>query len=47
MFQLYNAQGMYGTQEIPDPNLLELGVKFHTVEDFIRDRLLPHLGIEN
>jgi len=46
MFKLYNAQGMYGTKEIPDPNLLELGIKFHSVEDFIRDRLLPHLGIQ-
>jgi hypothetical protein len=45
MFKLYNAQGMYGTKEIPDPNLLELGVKFHSVEDFIRDRLLPHVDI--
>jgi hypothetical protein len=46
MFKLYNAIGMYGTKEIPDPNLVELGVKFHTVEDFIRDRLVPHLDIK-
>jgi hypothetical protein len=45
MFELYNHQGMYGKQEIPDPKLLELGVKFHTVEDFVRDRLVPHLKL--
>lgn len=45
MFKLYNAQGMYGTQPIPDPNLLALGIKFHSVEDFVRERLIPHLGI--
>ena len=46
MFTLYNDIGMYGTKPIPDPNLLELGVKFHSVEDFIRDKLCPHLGIQ-
>jgi hypothetical protein len=45
MFQLYNDIGMYGTKEIPDQNLLDLGVKFHTVEDFVRERLAPHLGV--
>lgn len=45
MFKLYNDIGMYGTKEIPDPNLLELGVKFQTLEDFIKDSLVPHLKI--
>jgi hypothetical protein len=45
MFQLYNDIGMYGTKEIPDQNLEALGIKFHTVEDYIRERLVPHLGI--
>ena len=45
MFQLYNDIGMYGTKEIPDQNLLDLGVKFHTVEDFVHERLAPHLGV--
>jgi hypothetical protein len=45
MFKLYNAQGMYGSQEIPDPKLLELGIEFHSVEDFVRERLVPHLQI--
>jgi hypothetical protein len=43
MFTLYNDIGMYGAQPIPDPNLLNLGINFHSVEDFIRDRLVPHL----
>ena len=45
MFHLYNDIGMYGTKQIPDPNLLELGIKFHTVEDFIKEQLCPHLNI--
>jgi len=45
MFQLYNHQSMYGKKEIPDQKVLELGVKLHGVEDFVRERLLPHLGI--
>ncbi len=45
MFQLYNSQGMYGSQEIPDPKVLNLGVKLHGVDDFVRETLLPHLGI--
>lgn len=45
MFQLYNEFGMYGNKEIPDENVLALGVKLHGVEDFVRSRLLPHLGL--
>lgn len=46
MLQLYNSVGMYPGVEIPTPEAMELGVKFHTAEDFIRERLLPHLGIK-
>lgn len=45
MFQLYNECGMYGSKEIPDENVLALGVKLHGIEDFVRERLLPHLGL--
>ncbi|KZT04881.1 NAD(P)-binding protein [Laetiporus sulphureus 93-53] len=45
MFQLYNEMGMYGKKEIPDENILKLGVKFHDVDDFVRERLAPHLGL--
>ncbi|CCM05618.1 uncharacterized protein FIBRA_07847 [Fibroporia radiculosa] len=37
MFQLYNEMGMYGTKEIPDENILKLGVKLHGIDDFWRD----------
>lgn len=47
MFELYNRVGMYPGKEIPDENVLALGVKLHSVEDFIRDRLLPHLGLQS
>lgn len=46
MFKLYNGIGMYGSKEIPDEGLLELGVRFHSVEDFIRERLMPYLQID-
>lgn len=45
MFKLYNMAGMYGTKKIPDPNLLKLGVKLHGIEDFVRETLLPSLGM--
>lgn len=47
MFQLYNHLGtMYPGQQIPDPNVTEmLGVRLHGVEDYVRERLLPHLGL--
>ncbi|KAI8930864.1 hypothetical protein NX059_011881 [Plenodomus lindquistii] len=45
MLQLYNNVGMYPGVEIPTPEVLELNVKLHTAEDFIRERLLPHLGL--
>ncbi|KAH7016738.1 hypothetical protein EDB80DRAFT_827033 [Ilyonectria destructans] len=46
MLQLYNNVGMYPGVAIPTPEVLELDVKLHTAEDFIRERLLPHLGLE-
>ena len=45
MFQLYNEMGMYGTKEIPDPNVLKLGVQLHDIDDFVRSKLAPHLGL--
>jgi hypothetical protein len=46
MLKLYNSVGMYPGVKIPTTEVLELGVKLHTAEDFIRERLLPHLGIK-
>lgn len=45
MYQLYNELGMYEGKELPDPNVIALGVKMHGIEDFVRERLLPHLGL--
>ena len=45
MYQLYNEMGMYRGKEPPDENIVALGVKMHNVEDFVRDRLLPSLGL--
>lgn len=45
MLQLYNNVGMYPGVKIPTPEVAQLGVKLHGAEDFIRERLLPHLGL--
>ncbi|KAH8593146.1 hypothetical protein B0O99DRAFT_653520 [Bisporella sp. PMI_857] len=46
MLQLYNAVGMYPGLEVPTAEVAELGVKLHTSEDYIREKLLPHLGLK-
>jgi hypothetical protein len=45
MYQLYNEMGMYGNKQLPDENIVALGVKMHGFEDFVRERLVPHLGL--
>ena len=45
MFQLYNEMGMYGTKEIPDENVLKVCVQLHGIDDFVRSKLAPHLGL--
>jgi hypothetical protein len=45
MYQLYNEMGMYGHKELPDEKILKLGVTMHGIEDFVRERLVPHLGL--
>jgi hypothetical protein len=45
MYQLYNEIGMYGNKELPDENIIALGVKMHDIEDFVRERLVPYLGL--
>lgn len=45
MLQLHNNVGMYPGVEVPTPEVLDLGIKLHTAEDYIRERLLPHLGL--
>ncbi|KAF5678571.1 hypothetical protein FDENT_8950 [Fusarium denticulatum] len=46
MLQLYNNVGMYPGVDIPTPEVAMLGVKLHSAEDFIRERLLPHLNLD-
>jgi hypothetical protein len=43
MFNLYNMTGTYPGVELPDPNVVDLGVRLHGVDEFIIERLLPHL----
>jgi hypothetical protein len=46
IFQFYNDVGMHPRVQLPDPEVLKLGIEFHNVEDYVRDRLLPHLGLQ-
>lgn len=46
MLQLYEDVGMYPGVQIPQQDLLDLGVRLHTAEEYVRERLLPHLGLE-
>ncbi|KAL1885703.1 hypothetical protein Plec18167_001198 [Paecilomyces lecythidis] len=47
MFHLYNHGYMYRGATVPDENVFKLlGVKFHDLEDFVRDKLLPYLGLK-
>jgi hypothetical protein len=45
MLQLYEDVGMYPGVQIPDPAVTDLGVKQHGAEDYVREKLLPHLGL--
>ena len=45
MFTLYNETGMYGSKALPDENVLKLGVHMHSIDDFVRETLAPHLGL--
>lgn len=46
MFNLYNRTGTYPGVVLPDKNVLDLGVELHGLEQFVRERLVPHLKIE-
>ena len=46
MYTLYNEMGMYQGKDLPDENVVNiLGVKLNGIEEFVRERLLPHLGL--
>jgi hypothetical protein len=45
MYQLYNELGMYGNTKLPDESILQLGVKMHGIEDYVRERLVPNLDL--
>jgi hypothetical protein len=46
MMEIYNSVGMYPGLQVPTPEVLNLGVKLHSVENYIRDKLLPYLGLQ-
>lgn len=43
MFNLYNETGTYPGVKLPDPKVLDLGVKLHSLEQFVREDLVPYL----
>jgi hypothetical protein len=45
MFNLYNKTGTYPGVVLPDKYVLDLGVKLHSLEEFVKERLVPHLGL--
>ncbi|KIW27739.1 uncharacterized protein PV07_07449 [Cladophialophora immunda] len=45
MFTLYNKTGTYPGVALPDQNVLDLGVELHGLEQFVKERLVPHLGL--
>lgn len=45
MFNLYNKTGTYPGVVLPDKNVLDLGVELHGLEQYVKIRLVPHLGL--
>ncbi|KIW89619.1 uncharacterized protein Z519_09775 [Cladophialophora bantiana CBS 173.52] len=45
MFTLYNKTGTYPGVVLPDQKVLDLGVQLHGLEQFVNERLVPHLGL--
>ena len=45
MFLLYNETGMYGDKELPDENILKLGVVMHGIDDFVKEVLARDMGL--
>jgi hypothetical protein len=46
MFKMYNdLGGSYPGYVAPDPRVLDLGVQFSGMEAFIRERMMPFLGL--
>ena len=46
LFTMYNRLGgSYPGFVAPDPKVLELGVQFSGMEAFVRERMMPFLGL--
>ena len=39
MFNLYNKTGTYPGVVLPDKSVLDFGVKLHSLEEFVREKL--------
>ena len=43
---MYNELGgSYPGFTSPDPKIVELGVEFSSMEDFVKERMMPQLGL--
>jgi hypothetical protein len=47
MFTLYNETGTYPGVKLPDQRVLDLGMELHSLEDFVKERLMPHIGLSD
>ena len=46
LFAMYNRLGgSYPGFSAPDPKVLELGVQFSGMEAFVKERMMPFLGL--
>ena len=45
MLNLCNSVEMYLGVQVPSRETVGLGTKMHSEEDYIREKLLPHLGL--
>jgi len=43
MYRYYNKWGLYQENTIPQPLLLELGIKFSTIDNFVDDCVVPYI----
>jgi len=44
MFQYQDDDLLYPEATIPPPILMKLGVKFHTFDEFVREKIVPVVG---
>ncbi|EXJ71093.1 uncharacterized protein A1O5_06086 [Cladophialophora psammophila CBS 110553] len=44
MYEYYNDHSLYSEFPIPEKETLELGIEFHSMEDFVREVVVPYIS---